>query len=121
MRQWIEIVVESEQDFFYPNEEAVTETDLRYIFDGTFFMAAGDRMSSFGAALVNSLKGDDRIHYFNKVIIPIYEEHKLPKIGKPPFLAFQRDVSDRWAAMKSERVPGVDYTDYQVVLDFLMK
>jgi hypothetical protein len=68
-------IIELLENIEYFEENAITNDDLREVYDGMIFMASKGRSASLGAALVYALQGEDKISYFNKTIIPMWEKH----------------------------------------------
>jgi hypothetical protein len=97
----------------FPNESAITESTLREILDGVVFIAKGERQHSLGAALFCDLKYEDKIAYFNDIILPMYKKAKYPVPGKTPYLPFQDSIKAAWRSIKV--VKGKDYHDYQTI------
>lgn len=74
MREYINIVQESSDSFYFESENEITEADLRQIYDGMVFMASKERQTVLGASAVAHLQYEDKVRYFNAVVIPL-----LPK------------------------------------------
>ena len=108
-------VFEKDPEYF-ESEDSLSQTDIRAIFDGVLWMSSNLRRTNLGAALFYSLSNEDKIEYFNKFVIPLYQQHKLPIPGKPPYGPFQDDVKKLW---RFEKQDDVDYNDPAVVKKIL--
>lgn len=118
MRHFINIITETsvveddnhDNNFFFASEADVTEDDLRQIYDGLVFIASKYRSGNLGAAAFYHLVYEDKIAYFNKVILPIYEAHRYPRPNKEPYLVFQTEIERMWSRLN--KAEGVDYLEY---------
>ena len=103
---------ESVEPEYYASEEAISNSDLRIIFDGVISIASKLRSTSIGGALFYGLSYEDKVRYFNEIVLPIYVKHKYPIPGKTPYGPFQEEIRDLLRSVKQET--GVDYYDQEV-------
>jgi hypothetical protein len=107
----------------YYEKSKITNQDMMEVYNSVYFMASTERKYSFGAALVNTLKGNldfyknDRMKYFNQFIYPIWEKHNFPIPGKEPFAPFLHEIKLMWRNM--EKPKNADFENYEVIKSLL--